>query len=100
MGNLIDEAAHRVPSSLPPAARWSAAAALAVFVPKGVTIRSTQARCGFPPIPPAAPLLEPSSFLTGARSNSIAAWQIAGSFAIINGVINLFQHLSKKQDDR
>ena len=67
MGNLIDEAAHRVPSSLPPAARWSAAAALAVFVPKGVTIRSAQ---------------------------------IAGSFAIINGVINSLSALSARRSER
>ena len=55
---LVEDSAARVPKELglPRTGRWALAAAAAVVMPKGVTIRSTQ---------------------------------IAGSFAIINGTINL-----------
>ena len=59
---LVADSAARVPTEwgLPRSGRWALAAAAAVLIPKGVTIRSTQ---------------------------------IAGSFAIINGTINLMMRL-------
>jgi len=63
-GGLVEDSAARLPSDLglPRLGRWALAAAAAVMIPKGVTIRSAQ---------------------------------IAGSFAIINGTINLMAKYSK-----
>jgi hypothetical protein len=70
-GGLVDDAAARVPSELnsrlPRTGRWALAAAAAVMIPKGVTIRSAQ---------------------------------IAGSFAIINGTINLMARTFSPTDTK
>ena len=68
-GGLVEDSATRMPSGLglPRSARWPAAAAAAILMPKGVMIRSTQ---------------------------------IAGSFAIINGTINLMARTWGRQVDR
>ena len=66
---LVEDSAARLPSglALPRSGRWALAAAAAVLMPKGVTIRSTQ---------------------------------IAGSFAIINGTINLMARMSSNRSSR
>jgi hypothetical protein len=99
MSGLIEDASHRVPSGLPPTLRWMASAGAAIFFPKGVVIRSVQVR-GTLPISPRPPRRDTTS--QGARPRSQCACsvlcvrtrlsQIAGSFAIINGVINALNY--------